>query len=83
MTAAVILIRSGVALFVVGLVLGLIVWIPRWIDGLGWPWDPKAWKRRVRRQFEPMRRGEAKLWLIGLALLVAGAALIAIGRAIR
>jgi hypothetical protein len=83
MTAARFLFLTGWVIFVVGLALGLVVWIPKWIDGLGWPWDPEAWKRRMRHQFEPMRRGEAKLWLIALVLLVAGAALIAIGRSVE
>jgi hypothetical protein len=83
MTAAAVFVWSGFALFAIGLVLGLIVWVPKWLDGFGWPWDPEAWKRRMRHKFGPMSRREAKLWLVSLALLVAAAGLVATGRAIR
>jgi hypothetical protein len=80
MNAAGISFLTGWAIFIVGLVFGLIVWIPKWIDGMGWPWDPKAWKRRMRHKFGPMSRREAVLWLLALALLVVGVVLIGIGR---
>jgi hypothetical protein len=79
MTTAKFLFLAGWAIFLVGLVFGLIVWIPKWLDGFGWPWDPDAWKRRMRHTYGPMSRRDAVLWLISLALLTVGMILIGIG----
>ena len=83
MSIAKILVLSGAASFAVGLVLGLIVWLPKWWDGLGWPWDPRAWRRRMAHRFLPMSVSDAKLMLLSLAMLAAGGLLFWLGKTVR